>query len=413
MPVIVLGLLLALATPAWAEDDAGGSWVQRWLEQPTLTGNWFGLRSKLAEWGVTPTITYGTDLLANPVGGLRRGTAYASELTVEVDVDLAKLAGIKGLSAQVSGDWAAGTNLSDDVDNFFQVAQYFEGNRVRLYTLFLRQTFFDGRLDLKAGRFATGDDFLASPIGVSLVNDALNPVLFAIEANVPGVTAYPNATWGGRVIAQPVEALSLSAGAFYSNPFLNPLEANGTEFGISGKAGYFVIGEALFRLNGEAGTPGLPGRYRAGGYYDSNLYTSFTNSAQQQRGNYGFFLLGEQMVYREGAPGTDEGLSLFGAFIYAPLQRINTLPYFASVGATYRGLLPSRGKDTAAFAVYYGGFSRDLPGQTYELVLEWTYTIAVAPWLTVQPDVQYIVNPGGRSSTGNALVVGAQLLVQF
>ncbi len=119
------------------------------------------------------------------------------------------------------------------------------------------------------------------------------------------------------------------------------------------------------------------------------------------------------MVYREGAPGTDEGLSLFGAFIYAPLQRINTLPYFASVGANYRGLLPSRGKDTASFAVYYGGFSRDLPGQTYELVLEWTYAIAVAPWLTVQPDVQYIVNPGGRSSTGNALVVGAQLLVQF
>ncbi len=71
------------------------------------------------------------------------------------------------------------------------MAQYFEGNKVRLYTLFLRQTFFDGRLDLKAGRFATGDDFLTSPIGVSLVNEALNPVVFAVQANVPGVTAYP------------------------------------------------------------------------------------------------------------------------------------------------------------------------------------------------------------------------------
>jgi len=75
--------------------------------------------------------------------------------------------------------------------------------------------------------------------------------------------------------------------------------------------------------------------------------------------------------------------------------------------------VPGRDKDTAAFALYYGGFSRDLPGQTYELLLEWTYAIAVTRWLTVQPDLQYVINPGGRSSVGNAVVVGAQLAVEF
>ena len=63
--------------------------------------------------------------------------------------------------------------------------------------------------------------------------------------------------------------------------------------------------------------------------------------------------------------------------------------------------------------MYYGGFSRDLPGQTREVVLEWTYAIAVAPWLTVQPDVQYVIRPDGRSSIPNALVVGVQIAVQF
>ena len=62
---------------------------------------------------------------------------------------------------------------------------------------------------------------------------------------------------------------------------------------------------------------------------------------------------------------------------------------------------------------YYGDFSRHLPGQTYELVLEWTFAIAVARWLTVQPDLQYVINPGGRSSVGSAVVVGAQLAVEF
>ena len=256
------------------EEGAATSWVQRWLEQPTLTGGWFGLRDTLGGWGITPSIAYAADLLANPIGGQRRGQAYASDFSVAVDFDLAKIVGLRGLSAQVAGDWAAGSNLSDDIGNFFQVAQYFEGDRLRLASLFLRQTFLDGRLDLKAGRFATGDDFLTSPLGINLVNEALNPILFAVQANVPGVTAYPNSTWGGRVIAQPAEAVSLLAGAYYSDPFLDQLEASGTEFAINPRAGYFVVGKAVLRLNAGEGASGLPGRYRVGAYYDSNLYTS-------------------------------------------------------------------------------------------------------------------------------------------
>jgi porin len=409
----LLILVAALAVCAEADDLRGASWLDNWLAQPQLTGTWFGARDALAGWGITPTIRYATDLQANPLGGQRRGTAYAGDFGVDVGVDMEKLAGARGLTFGVSGEWASGTSLSSDIGNTFTVSQAFEGRVVRLSNLYLQQSLLDGRLDVKAGRFATGADFLIAPADVSLVNDMLNPILDAVQTNVPGVTAPPNTTWGGRVIATPTEALSLSAGAFYSDPALKQLTANGTEFGISGSAGYFVIGEAGFRLNSEKGDTGLPGRYRVGGYYDSNEYTSLTNPDRQQTGNYGLFLLGEQMVYRKGGVGSDQGLSLFWAFIYAPQQRINPLPYFASMGASYRGLVPGRDKDTAGFALYYGGFSRDLPGQTYELVFEWTYAIALARWLTVQPDLQYVINPGGRSSVGNAVVVGAQLAVEF
>jgi porin len=411
---VALAVVLPLgAASAEADELRGASWIDRWLALPQLTGNWFGAREALAGWGITPTIRYATDLQANPLGGQRRGKAYAGDFAVDVGVDMEKLAGLRGLTVGVSGDWTSGTNLSDDIGNIFTVAQAFDGREVRLANLYLQQSLLDGRLDIKAGRFSTGADFLATPVDVSLVNAALNPVVLAIQKNVPGVTAPPDTTWGGRVIVRPTEALSLSAGAFYSDPVLDQLTANGTEFGISGSAGYFVIGEAGYRLNSEKGATGLPGRYRAGGYYDSNEYTSLTQPGRQQTGNYGFFLLGEQMVYREGGAGIGQGLSLFGALIFAPQRRINTLPWFASAGASYRGLVPGRDKDAAGFALYYGGFSRDLPGQTYELALEWTYAIAVARWLTVQPDLQYVISPGGRSSVGNAVVVGAQLAVEF
>ena len=266
---------------------------------------------------------------------------------------------------------------------------------------------------LKAGRFPTGDDFLASPIDFSFVNEALNPILLAVQQNVPGVTADPNATWGGRVIAQASAALSLSAGAFSSDPTIKQLTATGTEFGINTSAGYFVIGEVGYLVNAENGSPGMPGRYRVGAYYDSNEYASLRNTGRTQTGNHGVYVMGEQMVFREGGPGSATGLSLFGAPIYAPKASINPMPWFASAGASYRGLAPGRDRDTAAFGLYYGGFSRDLAGHTYELVLEWTYAIAVGRRLTVQPDLQYVINPGGVSSIGNAVVLGVQLAVEF
>src|SRR5262245_7428146 len=402
-----------LAAPASATDNVLGPFLQSLVDQPPLSGNWFGFRDMLAEWGVTSNIRYATDLQASVLGGRRTGKAYAGQFGAEFTVDMQKLAGLPGLRFDVSGDWGSGTNLSDDIGNFFTVAQFFEGQKLRLYNMYLEQSLFDGRLDLKVGRFSTGADFLTAPADVSLVNEALNPIVLAIQANVPGVTAEPNATWGGRVRIRPTESLSVSVGAFYSDPTLDQLTANGTEFGIDDRAGGFFIGEIAYQVNHAKGATGLPGRYRAGAYYDSNRYTFLRDPGREQRGNYGFYLLGEQMVFREGDAETDQGLSVFGAFIYAPRERINPLPYFASAGVSYRGLLPGREADTVSVALYYCGFSRDLSGQTYELVSEWTYAIAFSRRVALQPDIQYVVNPGGRAKVGNALVVGVQLWIEF
>ena len=378
-----------------------------------MTGDWFGTRSWLATQGVTPSITYVTDLQANTLGGLQKTSAYAGQLNIDFRFDMEKLAGLPGTTFGVSGNWASGTDLSNSVGNVFDVAQAFDGSVVRLYTLFLRQVLVDGQLDVKAGRFATSDDFLVGPSFVSFVNEGLNPRMTLVQINVPGVTTGPNASWGGRVVARPTAELSVRAGAFYSDPGLDLLTANGTEFGIDASNGYLAIAEAAYHLNGDKGATGLPGHYRVGGYYDSNRYSSFTDPASQRRGNYGFYLTGEQMVLREGGASSGQGLSVYAAFTCAPSQRINTIPYFAEVALGYQGLLPGRDSDVAAMALYYGAFSRYLPGQTYELVLEWTYALAVTPWLTIQPDVQYIVRPDGKSSVSNALVVGVQLSLQF
>jgi porin len=54
-----------------------------------------------------------------------------------------------------------------------------------------------------------------------------------------------------------------------------------------------------------------------------------------------------------------------------------------------------------------------LENKDYELMLELTYIIQATPWLQIQPDAQWIVQPGGSSDIPNALVLGVQLGVDI
>jgi len=409
---LAFGLLCVVGAEAAAAESA---WVESWLTGPGLTGTWFGLRETLTQRGVTPSINYTADVLGNPVGGQRRGIAYAGQLNAELTFDLGKLMGVDGLTFNISGNWASGSNLSgDDIGNFFVVAQAFAGDRVRLYTLYLDQSLFDGRLDIKVGRFAPGDDFLSWPQYTFFVNIALNPAVFATQVNVPGFTAAPIGTWGGRVRAKPVDTITTTVGMYYSDPSRDLGNTAGIDFGLDVPgAGYLTLAELAYLHNHGSGGPGMSGTYRLGGYYDSNRYPTFRDSQTSRRGNWGVYVLADQIVYREGGPEGQRGLGLFGALVAAPLQSINTIPFFASGGLVYQGLLRSRPKDITGLAAYIGAFSRDLPGQSVETVLELTHSMPLTRWLTVQPDMQYVIHPSGRSSTKNALVIGAQILIQF
>lgn len=47
------------------------------------------------------------------------------------------------------------------------------------------------------------------------------------------------------------------------------------------------------------------------------------------------------------------------------------------------------------------------------MVLEATYQAQITPWLSVQPDLQFIIQPGGNGSIPNALVLGLSASVAF
>jgi porin len=229
-------------------------------------------------------------------------------------------------------------------------------------------------------------------------------------------------------------------GVFEVSDQLTNHDRHGVNFGINGQDGAQIVQQfgwtpefdeqpvepeltASANNQGAVRPPtvrGMPGHYFIGAYWSNSDYRQF-GLAATARLSYGFYAHADQMVYRE-APGSDLGLTLFGTLVYAPQQNISILPFQLSGGGLYQGLLPSRPHDMSVFGVIYGDFSRDYADSVTqplggtpetEIDLEVGYRIQVAQFAYIQPDVQYIVQPGGTGNIPNAVILGAQIGMTF
>lgn len=407
-------VLLGFVTGAAAQDEAqNASGLQGWFTQDTATGDWGGARSDLQKGGVTPALNYTTDLMANPVGGMNESSAYAGGLTGSLEFDLETLVGVPGLSFFAAASWQSGRDLSgDDIGNIFAVAQVFNGDAVRLNQLYLSQSLWGDALNVAFGRLAAGDDFAAADSYGYYVSGATNGNPTSILVDIPSFTTPPFTQWGARLTVQPRDDVYISGGAYNADPRVQDDDEHGVDFRLNPDDGVLGLGEVGYRLNHGKDDKGLPGRYAVGGYYDSSDFERLDDPDRDESGNYGFYVIGEQMVYREGDPGSDQGLTAWATLTFGPDQDINTLPFAAYGGAYYQGLIPERDDDVTAIALYYGLFSDDLPGQDYELVLEVNHRLQLAPWLYVTPDFQYIFNPNG-GGIDDAAVFGVEISIDF
>jgi len=157
----------------------------------------------------------------------------------------------------------------------------------------------------------------------------------------------------------------------------------------------------------------MPGQYTIGGSYDSNAFNSLSDPHATVGGNWALYAMFQQMVYRDGGPGSRRGLTVWGEVAVSPKQSASTIPYFLGGGISYAGLIPGRANDIASVGVISGLFSRYISGASAETLIEANYQVMVTPWLSGTPSIPYVIKPSGNSRIGNALVLGVQFAVTF
>ncbi len=421
--------MLVLVICSWAAADETPNWLRNWSEQETMTGGWGGARARLHDQGFDFWGNYVVNFAGNVSGGIRQGATYTDNQAIGLDIDFGKLARVEGAKLHISFDNRDGQSLSNGyVGNLFQTQQIFGGGELaRLMELTFELSLWNNVVNLRGGRAMGGNDFATSPLYGNFMNQAICGNLGNLGKNI-NLSFYPVASWGGRVQVRPNDWLMWQAGAFESNPTLNA--THGFDWSTAGSTGIVYMTEVWFMPGTAPG--GMLGHYKFGFYYDSsNAPDFYRNSAggsaaatgtafKTYPGKSGAYFLADQVVYRVPAAG-NKGLTLFGGVSYAN-QNTNMMPFYAFGGLIYTGLFPRRDDDTTGFSVSYGRVSSALAKtqrvqgdavQTSETIMEFNYAVHVTKWFTFQPNVQYVVRPGGTGTIPNAVVLGLQTTINF
>jgi len=408
---------------------------ERWLGRVTLTGDWNGQRTKLEASGILLRAHFLTESAANPIGGESQAARYTQQVDFGADLDLGRLIDVSGGKIEITFTDRAGRSLSADaIGNQFAVQElYGAGQNFRLAELNYQQDLLGNKITLGLGWSPVGDDFATIPILCVFQNVLLCGHANAMSIN-SGAQNFPVGEWGAHIIVRAVQQFYAATGVYQVNPDADKAN-NGFDLNFRG-TGIFVPVEFGW-LPGQSGGK-LPGTYKLGAYYNSsptpNVLTDingfsagFTGAPfATNNGRWGVYAMADQMVYRPNT-GVSRGFRI-GGLLGIGDRQTSQYSYFIAGGGLYQGTFHGRDSDFVSFSVAcvetnprLTAFQQDRnfvsPGsigiQTYESVAEIDYNFQIAPWLSIRPNVQYIVNPSGTGKIPNAFVIGLYTGVTF
>jgi porin len=407
-----------------------------------MLGDMGGLRSGIAPYGFTFNASETDELLGNVSGGLRQGAIYEGLTDVSLKWDLRKYFYWRGVF-YVRAFQIHGRGLSaNDLDNLNTVSSLEADRSTRLFEAWYEQHIGDW-LRIRIGQQAADQEFLVSTTAKLFVNSTFGfPTLPGTDLPAGG-PAYPLATPAVRFRVDASDALTFFAAVFNGNPTGAPLsdpdpqarDPSGTAFRTSDG----VL--ALFETRYNPENSNKNGTYRLGAWFNSDrfpdqhfasngvsLASPLSSGTPRLLGNdYSIYGIVDQPIGDSGATGFVRGMG-------APGDR-NPVDFYFDVGLVYNGPF---GRDNDQVGIGYGyarignaarAFDIDtaaFSGQPYptrsrETVLEITYQYQAAPWWQLQPDFQYITNPGGGilnpavpgQRIGNAAVFGLRSVITF
>ena len=408
--------------------------------------DFFGLRSQLGTHGFAIEPHLIVDDSQNFHGGLREGNSPRVRFDVPISLDMQKLFGLEGgtlfASYQVQHGGNASRSLTGDAQDINNSTD--ADNRSQWGQLWYEQKLLDGQLRFRVGKEDGNDDFDVLDNGAEFLNNSFStaPTLALLPSfpeNATAIQAFVEPHGRGPLLAP---ASGGTGGFYFGTAVFDGSQARGVRTGEYGPAHFlnnendlFLIAETGVRYRLFNGRTHLPGKLSFGGWWDTNTFARLSGSGTQ-KGNGGWYLTLDQILFKPphekpAASGpranneTEQEQEEFPSALAATFSvnwanpTVNAVDGNLLLGLSYTGLLPGRDLDVLGLGGTIAQFADAARTRDpYELAVETFYRLRFTQWVSLKPDLQYIVHPGGAgvapaAAIRDALVGTLRLEVNF
>lgn len=388
--------LFGLAAPVHAQD-----------ERPTG----FPLSAdEDAHGAVTVSAVYTADLRSNVAGGIARGVRYLDNVDLQASIDTDRLLGWRGGKIFLYGLYNNGVSFSPSLVGDIQSVSNVETDvrAARLFEAWVQQDI-GRRATVKAGLYNLNSEFDTTVSGglFLLSSHGIGPDFSQSGRNGPSI--FPDTSLVVRGDIRFDDHWLVRAAVLDGVPG-DPAHPGRTVIKLSGKDGALLVGEINYLSGGT--------KVALGGWGYTARFDDLWPAGSAGRGNAGGYAFIERRL--TGAyDATPHGLA---GWLRVGLAnpRFNPVAGYIGGGLVYTGAFPARPADQIGLSIADAELgdryrrSQALTGDATgarEVIIEAAYRAVLAPWLSLQPDIQYVARPSGAERLADAVVVGLRVKI--
>ncbi len=337
---------------------------------------------------------YTADYLTNTTGGSDEGSAYMDNFDLLFDIDANLLWGIDGGTFHVHILTNNGKTFSDIVGDAQVVSNIDNSSVVRLYEMWWQQD--SGNHSVKFGLYDLNSEFDAIDTAGLFLNSSHGIGAEYAQSGENGPSIFPTTSLSLRYSYQLSEQVLLQAAVLDAvpgdpdDPHKNTIDLDTDDLLLALEINY-SIENTCFTL----GT----------WHYTKEIENLDVTAEDNNSGIYG-------IVEHQFFNPDEDSPQLSGWLRFGMADDdINQFDNYLGSGLVLANFIQTRPDDSLGIAIARasnGDKFRAINSGTdsSETTIELTYQMPINDYITIQPDIQYILNPGTDSLLDDALVIG-------
>ena len=351
---------------------------------------------------------YTSDFWSNVSPG-NSGIIYLDNFNLDFSFDFETLTGWNGGGLFLSILGNNGKDPNEQIGSIQGIDNIAAFSTWKVYQLYVTQEFADGKLSLLAGLLDLNSEFDVCESSGVFINPShgIGPDYSLTGQNGPSI--FPVTSLAFRVLYNFDKNWNFRAAVFDGVPG-DPDDPRGTKIKFGKDDGALISSELTFQSNDNNYF-----KYSIGGWY----YTAKneTVTGKLKTGNSGLYFSGEKSIFK-----SEDGqcLTPFVRIGFANSE-VNQVNSYYGAGINYSGLF-GREDDILGLAIAVAhnnsAFMSELAKddvfiKSNEINFEFTYSLSMLEYISIQPDLQYVINPTDGDQSKNYLIAGVRLNLTF